>query len=596
MKNLIELTPIEREAMEYLLHHGCNGVQAQKFLEEYCQPLPEGFDPVEYIKENAYALYLREVIPFDAAERIEKDRGAYASNRVMVIRILATLHDRIGKYMENTGSVWGNADQLIAEVMEDLHIANGNSEENKKPVYDAINQCPESLNLIIKQKGEEKYITWYRCAMREETIACGVRNMLYRNSAVSSEIATMTMEREGRDLLAYLDEDQKEAVRTAVSSKICIIAGGPGTGKSFVIKTISDLISKIKPNYKIKLMASTGKAAQNLQEKSGYAAKTIHHELRIVDGMGYEGCLQNSFIAVDEMSMVDEKLMETLVNKINYYNCQLVLVGDPDQLPSVGAGAVLRDLIQSGRIPVCYLNNCHRQREGSGIIKAASLIRQGNSEIDNTDDFQIETCNSEDVLVEKFVLQYEKGVERYGLQQVMGLVATHGGKMGDINLNHVLQERLNPERDENAVYSLQDGNELRVGDRVIHTNHNLDDVKNGEIGHVTAVEKSETSTVVKVQFQNGLDGSKEVFYHDEECEDLKLAYVITIHKAQGSQCKCVIMGLKKDCRLNTRNLLYTGITRAEEQCFLYVNGTDTLKKTIENPILDQRITFLSELI
>ena len=111
MKNQIELTPTERETMEYLLHHGCNGVQAQKFLEEYCQSLPEGFDPVEYIKENAYVLYLREVIPFDAAERIEKDRGAYTSNRVMVIRILATMHDRIGKYMENTGSVWENAEK-----------------------------------------------------------------------------------------------------------------------------------------------------------------------------------------------------------------------------------------------------------------------------------------------------------------------------------------------------------------------------------------------------------------------------------------------------------------------------------------------------
>lgn len=215
-----------------------------------------------------------------------------------------------------------------------------------------------------------------------------------------------------------------------------------------------------------------------------------------------------------------------------------------------------------------------------------------------TDDFQIATYSNKKMTANQWIACYLKCVAEYGQEQVMGVVACHKGSMGEKNLNQKLQEQLNPEVEQGISYRLPDDMVLRKGDPVIHDSGNRSNVRNGEIGVIEDIHKEDGMVIVSVNY-----GDRIVEYKDQEgmnqegmhlkCTDLKLAYVITIHKAQGSQCKCVVIGLESNCRLNTRNLLYTAITRAEEKCYLCIQGTNTLMEALEKDALDQRVTFLT---
>lgn len=387
------------------------------------------------------------------------------------------------------------------------------------------------------------------------------------------------------------DEVQKDAIRRAAVSKVMVLTGGPGTGKT---TTTQGIIAAFRAyGLKILLAAPTGRAAQRMSEATGLVAKTIHRLLECKPPEGYqkneENPLEGDVLIVDECSMIDIILMNSLLKAIPQ-GMRLILVGDIDQLPSVGAGNVLRDIIDSGCFPVIRLTRIFRQAQTSRIVMNAHRINGGKMpDISNgkeTDFFFLEREEPEAVLPEivDLVKRRLSGYYRMSPTQIQVLTPMQRGVVGAANLNIALQEALNPGGDGLR----RSGVVFRLHDKVMQIKNNYDkEVFNGDIGIVEEVDMEERELTVRFD-------ERQVAYDVTELDELVLAYATTIHKAQGSEYPIVVMPvLMTHFVMLQRNLIYTGITRAKK-ILVMVGTKKALAYAVRNLTVTRRNTMLKE--
>ncbi len=413
-------------------------------------------------------------------------------------------------------------------------------------------------------------------------------------------------ERETEIILAAA---QRDAVGAVMRNTATVITGGPGTGKTTIINTIIEIMSA--QGKEIALAAPTGRAAKRMTEVTGVEAKTIHRLLENMPGQGgqvYFGRNENNklecdLLIVDEMSMVDILLMHHLLLALPQ-KARLVMVGDSDQLPAVGAGNVLRDIIESDSLECIKLTEIFRQAKESMIVVNAHRINKGQMPFcnDADNDFFMLECDDADVLCDTIADLCETRLPRaYGvdsISQIQVLTPSRKSQIGVQNLNEVLQRRLNPPKQKTAEKA-SGGCVFRVGDKIMQNknNYNLEwtrgaetgmGVFNGDVGFVTEI--NYPAKTLSVTY----DDEKTVKYEFAALEELELAYAVTVHKSQGSEFDVIIMPMFDTHRLlMTRNLLYTAITRAKKLVIL-VGKEEILKKFVDNDNVQPRYSGLKD--
>lgn len=389
-----------------------------------------------------------------------------------------------------------------------------------------------------------------------------------------------------------LADKQKAAVYMALNNRLSILTGGPGTGKTATTNVIVQFIHEHNPKARVKLLAPTGKAAKRLSEMTGYEAMTIHRGLglRIFGKEKEIRTLDEDFVIVDEFSMTDAYLFNLLINHVGDHT-RLVLIGDYHQLPSVGPGLILRDLIHSGRIPVTELTEIFRQARESQLVVNAHKMQKGMTTKDRGglrfdpkkgDSYFVERTNPvriQDDIIESMKRFMKKG---YTLDDFLVLSPMHHGILGTIELNRRIQREFNPPN-ERIEIEKKDGTYLRVGDRVMQTENNYElEVFNGEIGTIEDIyfdtSRGREELVCEVTFP---DFDEPVVYREKDFDELELAYCITIHKSQGSEAPIVIMPIHSTHRVMLdRVLLYTGYTRTQD-VHIFIGSEDLLNESLQ---------------
>ncbi|MCL2029730.1 MAG: ATP-dependent RecD-like DNA helicase [Deltaproteobacteria bacterium] len=379
-----------------------------------------------------------------------------------------------------------------------------------------------------------------------------------------------------------LSESQRQAVALALSEKILVITGGPGTGKTTLTRAITAIFGALRARQA--LVAPTGRAARRLAEATGLGAKTIHRLLEYAPQVGFqrhpERKLEVDLLLVDEASMVDLPLMNQLTGAMPH-TARLILVGDRDQLPSVGPGRVLADLIDSGSVAVTRLTEVHRQAEGSQIVRAAHQVRRGQAPESSQDrergDFYfLEERDPSRILPRLLQVVTQTLPARRGfdpLEDIQVLTPMHSRDLGTEHLNQVLSERLNPQGGQGLT---RFGRRFRRGDRVMQIKNNYNrDVFNGDGGRVERIDLEAQELTVNFE-------GRPVVYDFGDLDELALAYAITIHKAQGSEFPAVVIPLTSAHHIMLkRNLLYTALTRGR-RLVVIIGSARALETAVAN--------------
>ena len=464
---------------------------------------------------------------------------------------------------------------------------------NEAIIEDGIINLKVNNEIIVEDRDEEKWIYLYSFYNAENKIAQNILGLdRYKNvKKVSNIEKELKLVEERTDIL--LSEKQKEAIRAINDNNVTIITGGPGTGKTTIIKSIIEIYKQKK--YKIVLCAPTGRAAKRMTETTGEEASTLHRLLEIgkVDEESlfkkdneYQGApIDGDIIIVDEVSMVDMFIMSYLLDCI-YKGTKLILVGDCDQLPSVGPGSVLKDLISSEKITTVHLDKIFRQAAKSKIIVNAHRVNSGKKfiskddkemEADSKQDFFFIKENNQEKVLEQVLSLCNGRLKKFGdydfFESIQVLSPTKKGMLGTKEMNKALQEELNPHREGEAEKNSM-GAIFRIGDRVMQIKNNYDiyweKKENGEVEVGNGVFNGETGTILNINEKEKnvcvkFDDDKLVWYEFNDLEQIEHSYCITIHKAQGSEFDVVIMIVPQAApMLLTRNLLYTGLTRAKK--------------------------------
>ena len=422
------------------------------------------------------------------------------------------------------------------------------------------------------------------------------------------ENAISKIEKENKITYAEL---QRTAIEMALSKGLLILTGGPGTGKT---TTLNAIISILKHNgLTVALAAPTGRAAQRMSQLTGCEAKTIHRLLEVtwnkqdqpVFMRNEKNALECDALVIDELSMVDSQLFESVMRALPL-GCRLIMVGDSDQLPSVGAGNILSDLIASNKIPVVQLNEIFRQSMESLIVTNAHRIVKGEQPIiHNTkaDFFFMNRTNLSSLtstIAELFVTRLPRSYNFSPLNDIQILCPGRKGKIGTQEINKLLQESINPKESFKREININ-GNILRMGDKVMQNKNNYnipwtkdngengEGVFNGDIGILTSVTNNPPS--LQVTFDDRV-----AVYDAESAADLELAYAVTVHKSQGNEFNAVIIPLYNNPpQLVYRNLLYTAVTRAKK-LLIIIGSSNTLHRMVENNKKTLRYSGLKDFI
>lgn len=462
-------------------------------------------------------------------------------------------------------------------------------------VEHTVSRMVEALLLRQETIGDRLFLFLPRLHEAEGFIAVrlGLMSGIQMVSAEDLELRISAME---RNFHIEYEEEQRRAMIEAVSKGALILTGGPGTGKTTTLRGIITLLESMGET--VAIAAPTGRAAKRISQLTRHEAKTLHRLLEVkwddsdapVFDRNEKNPLEADAVVVDEMSMVDTLLFESLLRAMKT-GCRLILVGDTDQLPAVGAGCVLQDLIDSGRVPVVGLVKVFRQALESRIICNAHRIVEGKSlELDNTGDcFFMPRHNSRDVVSTVLELCHARLPKAYNYTVYDGLQVLCAGRKGDVGtgeMNRRLQELLNPADKKKAEITVE-GVTLRVGDKVMHNRNNYDipwtrddgecglGIFNGDIGILEDVRLREDTLLVRYD-------DRVATYTKQDAQDLELAYAITVHKSQGSEFDAVVMPVFRNTpHLCYRNLLYTAVTRAKKLLVL-VGSRDTLQQMVDN--------------
>ena len=560
-----------KNVMLFLQGFGVSTAYAAKIYRQY------GKESIDNVKENPYRL-ADDIwgIGFKTADGIARKMG-YEMNDERRLRsgLIYTLNQ-----LADEGHCYAEEEQLIAPAKQLL-------EADEECIRTAMTHAIETENLMLD--GTAIYLPPFYYA------ECGTANRLntlvHTREAGSIFTARFDLAKLQRETGIEYDEVQVEAIRQAIASKVMVLTGGPGTGKTTTTKAIIAALQSA--GMRILLAAPTGRAAKRMSEATGMEAKTIHRLLEYNPQDGYkrndENPLEGDALIVDECSMIDIILMNNLTKALPT-TMRLVLVGDIDQLPSVGAGNVLRDIIDSGVIPVVRLTRIFRQAQSSRIVMSAHAINRGCfpdiSNGQHTDFFFMKQEEPEKVAetIVSLVRDRLPKAYRQPTANIQVLTPMQRGVVGAANLNMALQQALN----HNTAALVRGGYTFKEVDRVMQLRNNYDkDIYNGDLGYVRSVDMEERTLTVD------FDGQM-VEYEASELDELTLAYATTIHKSQGSEYPIVVMPvLMTHYVMLQRNLIYTGITRAKKICVL-VGQTKALAYAIHNMKVLKRNTRLKE--
>ena len=574
-----------REVMLFLQTHGVSSGYATKIFKHY------GNKSVQILKDNPYRLAIDIFgIGFLTADRIAEKLGFPKDSELRAeAGILYILHK-----LADDGHTCYPYEKLIEKCKEILKIdqeiilrAFCTVTADKRVVIEDLNEGIEKF----KENNKAVYLTKFHFA--ETSIATRLKTLIHTPKSIRQIDSDKAIQWVQGQLAITLAERQIEAVKCAVKDKVMVITGGPGTGKTTIINAIIKIFAKI--GVTIMLAAPTGRAAKRMSDATGHEAKTIHRMLEYsIQKGGFKKNEQHplpcDLLIVDEASMIDTVLMHHLLKAIPSTSTFLV-VGDVNQLPSVGAGNVLKDVIASGIVPVMELNEIFRQAKESLIIVNAHKINNGSlpslkpSEQELNDFYFIEQEDPEEVLKIILELAKERIPNRFGLDaidDIQVLTPMHRGIIGAENLNVELQKALNPAEDSVT----RGGRNFRVNDKVMQIKNNYErGVFNGDMGRITKVDSDVQE--VNITF-DGLD----VVYDYTDLDEIILAYAVSVHKSQGSEYSAVVIPiLIQHYVLLQRNLIYTGVTRGRKLVVM-VGTRKALAIGVKNNKTQNRYTYL----
>lgn len=572
-----------REVMTFLMGYGISPTYAQKVFKTY------GDNSISIIQENPYQL-ARDIwgIGFKTADATAQKLGIGKESEM---RIDAGVEYVLNE-LSNDGHTCFPVDKFLEEAQKLLEV-----EANLVAARLAVIEQEERIvTAPLTIEGQLTACVWLKVFhVCEQGIGAELKRLQQGKSELRNVKVTSALEWAEQKLNIQLADNQRKAVGASLTEKVHIITGGPGTGKSTITKVILLLTHQL--TQKILLAAPTGRAAKRMAEITHMKASTIHSLLEFDFNIGgfrrnRDNPLDCDLLIVDEASMIDTVLMFNLLKAVPTH-ARVIFVGDVDQLPSVGAGSVLQDLISSEKIPVTRLTEIFRQAASSRIIVNAHRVNAGEfPDISNdkkSDFFFIEEEDPEkltDLIVNLVDSRLPKAYNLDSFDDIQVLSPMNRGTIGNRNLNEVLQKKLNPSYEP----LVKMGRTFHEDDKVMQIKNNYDkDVYNGDVGRIRRIDRTEQEVIVT------FDG-RDVHYDFTDLDQLTLAYAVSIHKYQGSECPCVVIPLHMSHYMMLyKNLIYTGITRGKKLVVL-VGSKKAVAMAVKNDKAVKRFTGLGEVM
>ncbi len=569
--------------MVFLQEKNISPAYATKIYKKY------GQNSIHILQENPYRL-ADDIwgIGFKVADQIAQNMGfEHDSLKRITSGLLYTLSTLV-----SAGHLYGELEMLKnkAVTLLDLEQTTDTAHKLKLALHELYNS--DRIKLISHE--DKHYVALSVHYYSEKGIAQKIKKLIESPTPLSFDINSIYQQMRADNGRFALNEDQQKGILACLQNKVTVITGGPGTGKTTLIKQLLTILDQKKVRYK--LAAPTGRAAKRITESTRRHASTLHRLLEFdVGRMSFKHNEQNTlpvdFLIVDEASMIDVFLAYAVVKALPY-QAHVVFIGDVDQLPSVGAGNILKDLITSNYIPTVRLTNIFRQAQDSLIIVNAHRINNGEfptqSQPNSRRDFMFIKEDNPEMVPEHLKRIYLQMLSRFSIlpSESIVLVPMNRGSVGTQKLNYDLQQLLNPQETEKQLSHA--GTLFKIGDRVMQIRNNYDkNVFNGDMGMVEDINVGERTIMVRF-----LDQLLE--YETTELDEIVLAYSTSIHKSQGSEFNAVIVPIfMQHFTLLQRNLIYTAITRAKKLC-IFIGQTKAIAMAIKNNKSAERITFLPQ--
>lgn len=569
------------EIMVWLENHGISNTYAGKIFAKY------GSFAIDIMEKDIYRLFQDiEGIGFLTADKLAFNLGIQREDKRRIISGI----DYALMQLCNNGHCCIPEMALVDKTAKILQV-------NNQIIFTILKERIDNGSLNTEVVGGETLIYPPYLYYAEKKVAMRLLQLQQATEPLSEDNLSLFIKVWEKDNQIQLAQKQKEAIKACLHHGVLVLTGGPGTGKTTVIKGILSILKA--QGLKIRLAAPTGRAAKRLSETTGQKALTIHRLLE-ANNLAQDDNLQLGFskdiddqldadvIILDEVSMVDIVLMHHFLNAVPD-GCRIILVGDTDQLPAVGPGSVLKDIIRSQKIPAIRLDEIFRQAQTSMIIQNAHIINAGRLPDlrRQYSDFVFYELNDDTSITQKILDLCTKDLPHEGfdvLKDVQVLSPMHRFLCGVENLNLMLQEQLNPKKNQDELkYSSQT---FRVGDKVMHIRNNYQkNVFNGDIGFIQDINNEKLT----VDYFDHI-----VTYEKNELNELTLAYASSVHKSQGSEYKVVIIPLSTSHYIMLqRNLLYTAITRAKQKVII-IGSKKALTTAIQSNRTQKRYTLLAE--
>lgn len=569
------------EIMVWLENHGISNTYAGKIFAKY------GSFAIDIMEKDIYRLFQDiEGIGFLTADKLAFNLGIQREDKRRIISGI----DYALMQLCNNGHCCIPEMALVDKTAKILQV-------NNQIIFTILKERIDNGSLNTEVVGGETLIYPPYLYYAEKKVAMRLLQLQQATEPLSEDNLSLFIKVWEKDNQIQLAQKQKEAIKACLHHGVLVLTGGPGTGKTTVIKGILSILKA--QGLKIRLAAPTGRAAKRLSETTGQKALTIHRLLE-ANNLAQDDNLQLGFskdiddqldadvIILDEVSMVDIVLMHHFLNAVPD-GCRIILVGDTDQLPAVGPGSVLKDIIRSQKIPAIRLDEIFRQAQTSMIIQNAHIINAGRLPDlrRQYSDFVFYELNDDTSITQKILDLCTKDLPHEGfdvLKDVQVLSPMHRFLCGVENLNLMLQEQLNPKKNQDELkYSSQT---FRVGDKVMHIRNNYQkNVFNGDIGFIQDINNEKLT----VDYFDHI-----VTYEKNELNELTLAYASSVHKSQGSEYKVVIIPLSTSHYIMLqRNLLYTAITRAKQKVII-IGSQKALMTAVQSNRTQKRYTLLAE--